>query len=260
LVNVCKVNKTFRKLCKDDIFWLNRTFNRFSSIITKEELKTYKNKFNTWKEYYVDLVDFLEKMYSNFPVFPIDVNKKGNRQSRGVFYFNKERKDLIKIMDEVAKNSEELNDLIIEEDYEAAKTILSKEFVNPNIFYSPSMDLFKEDDLDHQIIINILSKDHRFKPLIALSAAVQLGEKEAKIIMEKITPFLTWKQILEKLFEEIESGDSVKPKPFLDASVSLGATKKDIQKYVSGVYIDKEDKGDDTFNKKRAIKDINRYF
>ena len=47
LVNVCKVNKNFRKLCKDDIFWLNRTFNRFSSIITKEELKTYKNKFNT---------------------------------------------------------------------------------------------------------------------------------------------------------------------------------------------------------------------
>jgi hypothetical protein len=61
LGSVCQSNQEIRKLCKDDTFWMNRTLNRFGKEIGPEILLENRKRYKTWREYYIDLVDFLEK-------------------------------------------------------------------------------------------------------------------------------------------------------------------------------------------------------
>ena len=67
LGNVCKVNQYSRDLCRNDNFWMNRTSKRFSPIFgTFEKLKEFKEQKNqTWRDYYIDLVNSMEIYYQN---------------------------------------------------------------------------------------------------------------------------------------------------------------------------------------------------
>lgn len=66
----CSTDKKINKLCKDETFWRNRTFNRFSEVFTPEELTLYKEKFSpeSWRNYYISLVNVMEQMYDG--LFP----------------------------------------------------------------------------------------------------------------------------------------------------------------------------------------------
>jgi hypothetical protein len=58
LVSICKIDKYYRTLCSDDIFWMNRTLKRFSFILGDiKTIKKYK-KNQTWK-----LIIFILSIY-----------------------------------------------------------------------------------------------------------------------------------------------------------------------------------------------------
>ncbi len=53
LVNMCQVNKKAQSLCNDQIFWMNRVFQRFG-YVGGNILRTNKDKYwGTWSEYYI---------------------------------------------------------------------------------------------------------------------------------------------------------------------------------------------------------------
>ena len=69
LMKLASVNKELNHLCKDETFWMNRTIKKFGYILDgAEEMRKYKeinNKENiSWKEYYINLVKFVDKIYS----------------------------------------------------------------------------------------------------------------------------------------------------------------------------------------------------
>ncbi len=51
LVNVCQTNKKAQSLCNDQVFWMNRVFNRFG-YVTGDTLRKNK-KDRSWSEYYI---------------------------------------------------------------------------------------------------------------------------------------------------------------------------------------------------------------
>ena len=67
LGKLCSTDKYFRELCRNDMFWRNRTINRFGKYLGGiEGLNRYflYSKLKTWREYYVSIIDFLEKSFS----------------------------------------------------------------------------------------------------------------------------------------------------------------------------------------------------
>ena len=51
LVKVCQVNKQANTLCNDQVFWMNRVFNRFG-YVPGDILRKYKGD-RSWSEYYI---------------------------------------------------------------------------------------------------------------------------------------------------------------------------------------------------------------
>ena len=51
LVNVCQTNKNANSICNDQVFWMNRVFNRFS-YVGGDVLRKYKGD-RSWSEYYI---------------------------------------------------------------------------------------------------------------------------------------------------------------------------------------------------------------
>ncbi len=51
LVNVCQTNKKANILCDDQVFWMNRVFNRFGYVGGDVLRKNKKDR--TWSEYYI---------------------------------------------------------------------------------------------------------------------------------------------------------------------------------------------------------------
>ncbi len=53
LVNVCQTNKKAQSLCNDQVFWMNRVFQRFG-YVGGDVLRTNKEKYwPSWSEYYI---------------------------------------------------------------------------------------------------------------------------------------------------------------------------------------------------------------
>ena len=53
LVNVCQVNKKAQSICNDQVFWMNRVFNRFG-YVEGDVLRKNKDKYwPSWSEYYI---------------------------------------------------------------------------------------------------------------------------------------------------------------------------------------------------------------
>ena len=53
LVNVCKSSKQANSLCNDQVFWMNRVFQRYS-YVPGDTLRKYKGD-QSWSEYYISL-------------------------------------------------------------------------------------------------------------------------------------------------------------------------------------------------------------
>lgn len=59
LLNFCEINKNYREICRDDIFWKYKTFNDFPE---KANFRTdnYEMGQLSWKEYYIKLYNSKE--------------------------------------------------------------------------------------------------------------------------------------------------------------------------------------------------------
>jgi len=51
LVNVCQANKQANSLCNDQVFWMNRVFNKFN-YVGGDLLRKFKGT-RSWSEYYI---------------------------------------------------------------------------------------------------------------------------------------------------------------------------------------------------------------
>ena len=56
LVKFCQVNKQANSICKDQVFWMNRVFNRFG-YVGGNILRKYKGN-KSWSKYYIDLIKY----------------------------------------------------------------------------------------------------------------------------------------------------------------------------------------------------------
>ena len=69
LSQLCQLNTYFRNLCKDENIWRERTMRRFDpyfiQLHEKSMAEEYKNRYSkTWREYYISLVDIVERIRS----------------------------------------------------------------------------------------------------------------------------------------------------------------------------------------------------
>ena len=56
LVKFFQVNKQGNSICEDQVFWMNRVFNRFG-YVSGNILRKYKGN-KSWSEYYIDLIKY----------------------------------------------------------------------------------------------------------------------------------------------------------------------------------------------------------
>ena len=71
LGRICSTDIYFRNLCKNENFWRNRTIKRFTKYFgNKLNYYFQESQSPTWREYYISVVDFLEKVYNRHLVRP----------------------------------------------------------------------------------------------------------------------------------------------------------------------------------------------
>ncbi len=73
LVNVCQTNKKAQSLCNDQVFWMNRVFQRFG-YVGGDILRKYKGS-GTWSKYYIN--DLRKINPSNAQKYLLDGAEKG---------------------------------------------------------------------------------------------------------------------------------------------------------------------------------------
>ncbi len=83
LVNMCQVNKKTHSLCNDQVFWMNRVFNRFG-YVGGDILRKYK-KNRSWSEYYIK---DLRKINSTNANFKLIVGSDDGRLDRVIISLN----------------------------------------------------------------------------------------------------------------------------------------------------------------------------
>ena len=171
LSSVCATNKHLNEICKDETFWRNRTLARFGAYLgNAEQIKEYMKSydFETWKKYYISLIDFLEKVYDG------TVSVKPQKKNIGSRKHNS-REDLEILKGIIDRNNEELDKNVIayvdekftkqknEKDfYSFLDKQLNRDMINPNILFVPN-DLVDER-LGPQIMYLLNSKDRRIRP------------------------------------------------------------------------------------------------
>ena len=239
LLSTCKVSSHFRKLCKDDQFWLNRTVKRFGEVLKGiVEIRKYKQKyrFPTWKAYYIDLINQLELYYQE--------HKTGWREDW----------DIIK--NKIDENTEKFkctNVKCIEES-------LKYDFINlSRVWYNSEL---RGDEA--MTAINILLNDPRFK--ITPSVIFNSDYKELRIMISKrnnahtresvmrmflrefvdsnvfniISPFVEKKEIWNILFTKL--GHEVNPNTIsilLKTLVEKGVSKSDLLEGYENMNLDR---------------------
>lgn len=140
LIKTCSINRYYRNLCSNDIFWMNKVLRRFSILGDIEMLRKYKGQLS-WKKYYIRLVDILEKEYAF-------------RE----FYDRSE--DAKKISELFRNNYAIFLDHLENYNIDLLKKDLENDFLNPNE-YEEIFDLLNPDQL--QEFIPLLAKSLHFK-------------------------------------------------------------------------------------------------
>lgn len=253
LGNFCRMNKEARKLCTDDTFWRNRTINRFSSVIPHEILiKNKESNFKTWREYYINLVDFLEKIYLGFLM--------------GKEYTI--RDDIMILRNIVVENSEKLNNL------ENVKKTLAENFVDPNYFFDENNYFYSSNQSSDEEFrrrekieaVILIGSDSRFRParvlpllLDNLSGNLFKKDDEYEDYLRVLSPYFTKELILDILYKKIEKGECIAKLKglLLPFAVEKGARKKDIKRLLKATF-----HGSDRYTKgcyEYAIDDIKEF-
>lgn len=249
LGNMCQVNQYTRELCGNDMFWMNRTLRRFVPIFgTVEEIKNYKegNNFNTWRNYYVDLVNFMEIFYQD----PIkNENPSRDDHSKVVNYIHeKTRKyalcyktnksgcpidwleqdfiDLNHILHSILTHNIEINE---------KHRLVLKIFSIPhfNINENTIETFYSTFGIE---AINILNKDSKkIRKWSLRNLLIVTRDDDTLLGFEKLFPYIeNYDEILEALFDIIRQGYGIEKHDinlFLDKAVEKGANKEDIEKY-----------------------------
>ena len=261
LANVCRVNKYTRELCENEYFWMNRTIKRFSQF--SSDINADRIKFNlTWKKFYVKLVDVLEWIYSNRDLRSFFTGGGPPLRRRHV-----EIPEIFINMNKfVEKQTNQFENAIEAKDFNKGREILNRDFVNPNRLYSEEglgqdiVVVLSLNDVDK--VLNIITKDARFKPLVLLASSFDFDNNEQiDLIMRYIGPLLTWKQILDVVFSAVSNDVYLrKPSVYLKYAVSLGAKKSNIKKYLDDVdIISKSSDSDGHHFQKQKLKDIKSF-
>ncbi len=64
LVKACQVNKQADEICNDQVFWMNRVFNKFDNYVGGDVLRKYKGD-RSWSEYYIHDLRKINKSNAN---------------------------------------------------------------------------------------------------------------------------------------------------------------------------------------------------
>ena len=246
LGNMCQVNQYTRELCANDVFWMNRTLRRFTPIFgTVEAIKNYKeqNNFNTWRKYYIDLVNFMENFYQ----VP---NKNINRDDHSkIAHYITEKTEKYAYCYETSKSDcpldwlkqdfidlNQMLDSILNQD----KEVEQKRELVLKIFNIPH---FKINEVNIETFyntfgleaINILNKNSKdIRKAILRNLLIVPGD-DTLLSFEKVFPYIeTHDEILEVLFDIIKQGYGIEKTDinlFLEYAVKKGANKQDIEKY-----------------------------
>lgn len=253
LGRMCQVNKYTRKLCKDDIFWMNRTFKRFSPIFTPEELKNYKTMFGfkKWRNYYIDLVNFLENGYNrnneNIPRFDyqhiasyiedktegyIDCYDKNGDCSMN---FEEDFVDLNQVFGEISK-TRKISDMKITKE---KKWILLQKILDVRWFKIHPFNIRRFYELFEDQAVDVLLNKNNFREVREAILKRMLVNRDinTSIIFYKVFPFIEHSdEILNVLFERINYGANLDRGDiilFLDGALAKGANKEEIENRLS---------------------------
>ena len=170
LGRICSTDKYFRNLCKNDDFWRNRTMKRFGKYFG-DKLYYYfqETQLPTWREYYISVVDFLEKIYNRQLI-----RLGGRRDLQLLVRMIKQNHEILK--EEIKKRFEK----------GVWKEILKLELVNPNVAF----DYYDHPLQNGEILIRYLLtlSDERIKPYVALKkyldAELDLDQDEDYMILD----------------------------------------------------------------------------
>jgi hypothetical protein len=284
LGNMCKVNQYTRDLCKNDTFWMNRVMKRFIPIFGNlEEIKEYKEKYNfqSWRNYYIDLIDAIERYYENEILFEIRENQKDER-----------RDDFMILIDYINMNTNINKYSDCYEKGECNLNWLKEDFINLNrifykIIYSYKLNKIQKFDLLLKILdsssFNIngdniegylnLFGEEGFNVLINKKNNIKVRNKIMSFIilstnfnkyLNKLLPYIeNSSEILKALFEQIKEGRGLEKEQirlFLDAAVQKGATKMDIEEYYEaskGIGKDLQDDEEESYD--QSMKFVKKY-
>ena len=189
LGRICSTDKYFANLCKNDMFWKNRTIRRFGKYFGNELEKYFlKSEKKSWREYYVSIVDFLEKIYARRRVNP------------------GKRKELQLLLDMFRQNDKIFQrELIDRYDEGRWKEMLKLELINPNAVFD-YYGLVGDEKKGEEFIRYLLSlQDIRIKPSITIKdflrmeVPVALAEiilKDERVTVENVI------QSIENILED----------------------------------------------------------
>ena len=176
LGRICSTDKYFSNLCKNDMFWKNRTIRRFAKYFGNDLEKYFlMSEKTTWRDYYISIVNFLENIYSG-----------------KIVYYGGNRKDLQLLVDMIQQNDKIFRKELGEHyDLGRWKDMLKLELINPNAAF----EYYYLAGGDSDFIRYLLTMDDpRIKPHLALKEYlsdekdneddIKAVKKLAKIILQ----------------------------------------------------------------------------
>lgn len=187
LGKICSANKYFRELCKNEDFWRNRTVQKFGKYLgSVETMNNYRSK-NTWRTYYIHLVDVVYKALQE----PLTYERK------------KWKNEDEKILDQIiVKNTEELEHQLFENFNEYKwKEILKRELIDPNKFsYGYYLEDHEENRERNEFLEYILNlNDKRINPNLALENLIYFGKNEPIVKKYLDDPRISIDSVIESI-------------------------------------------------------------
>ncbi len=225
LGKMCSTDKYFRDLCKNDTFWRNRTINKFGKYLGGiEGLNKYflESQLKTWREYYISIVDFLERIYSKEPKYIT-------------------REDLLDLLNIIQNNNELLRHELRKDG--KWKEILTLDLLDPNIVFD-YMDELKNPIVELKYVLSI--DDNRIKPYRTLKIYLEEeNKKSAKILLQdkRIVPENVL-QAVEEILRDHDIDINIETNNVLDLYLNYIIKAGKAEDLRNRIYVEDEEKDD----------------
>ena len=247
LGQMCQTDRFYNELCKNDVFWMNRTIRRFSHIFSLDDLKKLKNRYaDSWRNYYIRLANMLEFLHQRNYAGLMPYADKYDYVNLGkyltnhtdeyieCFRQNRERCSLQWLDDDFVDINPIVNVFLDSPHYkgEEKKEVLQQVFRKRH--YIPDMPNVQRiiyDFPDGVELLLSLSNNSHVRRIALETLLISLQRPK----FEKIFVYSTADDILYSLFTVYLKGMHIFPEfifSYLQEAVNKGATKGDIQKYV----------------------------